>query len=127
LLDSYCHRNQHFIEPTIGRFEREVRFYLAYLEFVRRFSAPGLSFTYPEVTAEPGVLSVEDACDLALAIKSVADDKPVVRNDFRLSGRERILAVTGSNQGGKTTFARTIGSAPTWLRSAARYLPSARA
>jgi DNA mismatch repair protein MutS len=109
LLAAYCERNEHFIEPMIGRFEREVRFYLAYLDFVGRFSSAGLSFTYPEVTAEPGALSVVGAFDLALAIKSVADDKPVVSNDFRLSGAERILVVTGPNQGGKTTFARTIG------------------
>ena len=109
LLAAYCDRNEHFIEPIIGRFEREVRFYLAYLDFAGRFSAAGLSFTYPEVTAEPGALSVVGAFDLALAIKSVADDRPVVSNDFRLSDAERILVVTGPNQGGKTTFARTIG------------------
>ena len=109
LLAAYCERNEHFIEPIIGRFEREVRFYLAYLEFVGLFRSAGLSFTYPEVTAEPAALSVEGAFDLALAIKSVADDKPVVSNDFRLSDTERILVVTGPNQGGKTTFARTIG------------------
>ena len=109
LLAAYCERNESFIEPIIGRFEREVRFYLAYLDFVDRFSSAGLSFTYPAVTAEPGALSVVGAFDLALAIKSVADDKPVVSNDFRLSGAERILVVTGPNQGGKTTFARTIG------------------
>jgi DNA mismatch repair protein MutS len=125
-LDSYCHRNQHFIEPTIGRFEREVRFYLAYLEFVRRFSSAGMSFTYPEVTAEPGVLSVDGAFDLALAIKSVADDKPFVCNDFRLSGPERILVVTGPNQGGKTTFARTIGQC-SYLASLGCPVPAERA
>ncbi len=125
-LDAYSQHNQHFIEPTIGRFEREVRFYLAYLEFVRRFSAAGLSFTYPEVTAEPGVLSVEGAFDLALAIRSIADDKSVVCNDFRISGLERIFVVTGPNQGGKTTFARTIGQCA-YLASLGCPIPAKRA
>jgi len=126
LLAAYCERNEQFIDATIGRFEREVRFYLAYLEFVHRMGSSGLAFTYPEVTAEPGTLGVEGAFDLALAIKSAAEDKPVVTNDFYLSGGERILVVTGPNQGGKTTFARTVGQCA-YLASLGCPIPARRA
>jgi DNA mismatch repair protein MutS len=125
LLAAYCDRNRNFVEPVMDRFEREVRFYLAYLEFVGLFDSAPISFSYPEVTAAPGVLSVAHACDLALAIESVAD-QPLVSNDFRLDGAERILVVTGPNQGGKTTFARTIGQCA-YLASLGCPIPAKRA
>ncbi len=109
LLQDFCTRNADFVAPTIERFDREIGFYLSYLVFMARFSAAGLPFSYPDVTTAPGVVHVDGAFDLALAITLVDDRRPVVRNDFRLAGPERVFVVTGPNQGGKTTFARTVG------------------
>lgn len=108
-LRDFCTGHAGFVEPVIARFAREIHFYLCYLGVVRRLVEAELTFNYPRVTTEPGVVSVEHAFDLALAVKALDDKTSIVRNSFHLSGPERIFVVTGPNQGGKTTFARTIG------------------
>lgn len=109
LLDHFSRRHEHFIEPILARFEHEIHFYLSYLAFIGRFSAVGLKFCYPDLTDDPGVMDVSEAFDLALAINTVQEQNRPVTNNFYVSGSERILVVTGPNQGGKTTFARTVG------------------
>jgi DNA mismatch repair protein MutS len=125
-LAEFVRRHDHFIDPMVSRFDREIRFYLTYLVFVERFIAGGVSFSYPEVTNTPGVLAAEGACDLALAIKTEGEQKALVGNTFHLSGAERVLVVTGPNQGGKTTFARTIGQCA-YLASLGCPIPAKRA
>lgn len=98
-----------FSDPTIGRFDREVQFYLAYLDNIDRLKQAGLSFCYPRMLDSSKEVHDTDAFDIALAFKLVGDGKPIVSNDIQLSGQERILVVSGPNQGGKTTFARTFG------------------
>ena len=90
-LDDFCTHQVDFVDPVIGAFDREVQFYLAYLEYIQRFQAGGLAFCYPEVTAQPGEVYAEEAFDLALANKAVPERSAVVPNDFALRGPERIL------------------------------------
>jgi DNA mismatch repair protein MutS len=108
-LAEYSARHSDYFDPTIGRFDREVQFYLGYLELIERLRATGLPFCYPHVSARSKDVSAEETFDLALANKVVPEGGAVVCNEFHLEEPERILVVTGPNNGGKTTFARTFG------------------
>jgi len=108
-LDEYCARHPDFIDATLQTFEKEVQFYLGYLEYIEPFKQSGLPFCYPEVSDHSKELVALEAFDLALANEMVQRDSTLVCNDLRLKGPERLLIVTGPNQGGKTTFARMFG------------------
>ena len=125
-LDDYCAKNSGYRDETIAVFDREVQFYIAYLEHVALFEGAGLRLCYPEVAAEDKEVLSCEGYDLALAAKLIAQNSKVVRNDFYLKGKERILVVSGPNQGGKTTFARMFGQLH-YLASVGCPVPGSRA
>ena len=108
-LEEYCRQHAAFLDEGIRRAGQELQFYLAYLGHIGPLRAAGLRFCSPEVSASSREVRATGTFDLALAHKLIAGRKPVVTNDFRLDGPERIFVITGPNQGGKTTFARTFG------------------
>jgi len=107
-LDQFCVNRSQFVDETIRVFDREIQFYVSYLEFAADIKLKGLKFCYPQVSTSREVYDY-DGFDIALAHSLLHTEKQVICNDFVLKEPERIMVVSGPNQGGKTTFARTFG------------------
>lgn len=107
-LDDFCVKYFHFVDPTIDQFSREIQFYLSWLNYVQPLRMKGLPFCYPTLCGTAEHLYSRDSFDLAFAHSLRFSGKPVT-NDLRLDMPERIIVITGPNQGGKTTFARAFG------------------
>lgn len=109
-----------FLAEWVLTFEIQLQVYLATELFMRRIKKTGYPLTYAVFPkeGEGEVITVKDntygnemelrkAYDLALLLKQ--REKPVICNDAHYTKNERFLVVTGPNQGGKTTFARSLG------------------
>jgi DNA mismatch repair protein MutS len=108
-IDDFCARRSRFVDDRVRRFDREVQLYLAYLDYIAPLKEGGLAFSYPRVSTESKHEQVRATFDLALAARLTGGGGAVVSNDIELTDPERILVVSGPNNGGKTTFARTFG------------------
>jgi DNA mismatch repair protein MutS len=108
-LDTYCEKNSGYLDQVIRNFDREIQFYISYLDYLVPLRSAGLNFCYPTLSSGSKELRADDVFDLVLANALLAKRTAVVCNDFYLKGIERIFIVSGPNNGGKTTFARMFG------------------
>lgn len=106
-LHAFVRARTGFLPATLERLAEELRFYLDFLNLADRLSAHGVSWCLPQLAADTSApVRVTGMVDLALAAGS---EQVPVANDLTLTGDERVVFVTGPNQGGKTTFARGFG------------------
>ena len=108
-LDEYCRQHAGFLDEGIRRADRELQFYLAYLDHIGPLRAAGLRFCYPEVSASSKEIFAADTFDLALASKLVSRAQAGGHQRLPPGGPRAHLRGDRANQGGKTTFARTFG------------------
>ncbi|RKX78142.1 MAG: hypothetical protein DRP87_07200 [Spirochaetes bacterium] len=105
-LDDFCNRNIDFLDKTVTTFDREMQFYISYLEYIGVIRRGGLEFCYPDIFHSKKDIHCYETFDIVLAHKLVRRDAEVVPDDFYLQNEERVFIITGPDQGGKTTFAR---------------------
>lgn len=108
-LDDYCAKNTNYLDETISLFDREIQFYIAWLGYIAKLKKARLKFCYPEISNTSKDVYDYEGFDVALAYKLAKENSLIVCNDFCMAGKEQIIIVSGPNQGGKTTFARTFG------------------
>lgn len=108
-IDAYVQRYTDYADEIVVRVARELHFFLAYRHYIAPLQTAGQPFCYPSFVQPGELVAADEACDLVLAHHLAADAKATIRNDFKLDPPERLLLISGPNQGGKTTLARTFG------------------
>jgi len=107
-IATFAEKYQEYKNPRILQLEKEVQFYLVYYAFQKEWEAQGAIFSTP-VLVEEGLVEGKEVYDLALTCVNYPAEKEVVSNDFTYGEGEQFFIVNGPNQGGKTTFARSLG------------------
>lgn len=107
-LTRFYKNYEQYAKNELLQFTSEITFYLSYYKFMKKMEEYGYRFAAPEVCREKRMYA-NGLYDLALACVYCTEDKEVVSNDMEYGENEQFFVVTGPNQGGKTTFARSLG------------------
>ena len=123
-LDNFCKAYPVVKNVELSAIETEMVYYLAFAAFERNMKRQGYEMCIPSSSEDK--LSAETLYDLALAITNSELGKKVVPNALMLSGSESFFVLTGPNQGGKTTYGRSLGQL-IWLSKMGFSVPADKA
>lgn len=88
--------------------QKEIAFYCGCIHLYNKLAKIGCKLCFPEIyDAEENKFSFSGLIDVGLAL---SQDKQVVGNTLNMNNCELVI-ITGANQGGKSTFLRSIGLA----------------
>jgi hypothetical protein len=100
-----------------GFFERlrtELGFYLGCVNLQTRLTDLGVPICFPTPTPiTPHEFRCRDLRDVGLCLTTT---KPVAGNDID-AGAKSLIVITGANEGGKSTFLRSVGTAQTMMQA----------
>lgn len=68
-LERFCTEQAEYLVPIIRDFDREVQFYVSYLEYIRPLADTGLAFCYPRLSPTNKEILSREGFDVALARK----------------------------------------------------------
>ena len=123
-LEAFCKEYPVVENRELTVIESEMVYYLAFVSFERYMKRQGFVMSMPSVSDDK--LSAENLYDLALALTNSEIGKKVVPNALMLSGDESFFVLTGPNQGGKTTYGRSLGQL-IWLSKMGFSVPADKA
>lgn len=106
-LEEFCKKYPTCFNEDVARIEKEMIYYLAFARFQKMMHANGYDMCSPKVSS--GTLRASGLYDIALALTNMETGKKVVPNELYLSDDEKFFVLTGPNQGGKTTYGRSLG------------------
>lgn len=108
-LAAFARDHDDFVDAGLERFASELGFFTEYRDLMSSLRGAGVPFVLPTVSGDDRTVDLRDVVDLGLSVRMAEEGHRPVGNDLELHGGERILVVSGPNQGGKSTTARTFG------------------
>ncbi|MBO6207469.1 MAG: hypothetical protein J6O73_11070 [Lachnospiraceae bacterium] len=98
-------------KPFFDKLRYQTAFYLAAVQLVRHFERIRMQWCFPQVSDRRD-LKFADLKEPVLGLSRLDD---VVGNDCELKQKDLVI-ITGANQGGKSTFLRSIGIAQVMMQ-----------